>query len=251
LKFIIPDQPISKERHRCGCKGNHPFAYDPQINKDMKKIRASILSQWNEAFESPKHENYQEALYLAQARSFEVAFVFVFMPPRSFNQEQINRVLWGLDYHNSKPDFDNLEKMYSDCLTDIVWKDDSQVSISSSKKIYDLIPRTEITIMHKKEIKLHPKAEHILQIFGPQKLKDFLHDSGTISETFHSEEIEFMVDKSNESYRQHLMAAATSLLSDFADKYADDLMKVNKYKKAQPLTPKSYLSDVENGDLCI
>ena len=48
--------------------------------------------------------------------------------------------------HTSRPDYDNLEKFYNDCIKKIVIKDDSQLCAGDWDKEYAEVPRTEIWI---------------------------------------------------------------------------------------------------------
>lgn len=228
MKIIIEGTPIPKDRHMCGCtKENKPFVYDPQIKKKMNAVKKEILRQWNAAFESDQRVISIEASNLTKARSFDVDLVFLFMPPRSSSLGTKNRAYWGLSDYNQKPDCDNLEKFYLDCMTGILWDDDSQVVNLSSRKEYSEKPRTEITIMAKREMKLHSKAQSILEIFGPQKLKEFCKDAAT----FQFPEMIYENDQSiDRDIKTHFLASASCMLSEFAEKYADDLKKVQKYK---------------------
>lgn len=48
----------------------------------------------------------------------------------------------------SKPDFDNVEKKYSDMYTGNIWVDDSIVIESNFNKYYSELPRIEITLRY-------------------------------------------------------------------------------------------------------
>ena len=47
-----------------------------------------------------------------------------------------------------KPDFDNIEKKYSDMYTGNIWEDDSLVMHSSVDKYYSVLPRIEIRLRY-------------------------------------------------------------------------------------------------------
>jgi hypothetical protein len=48
----------------------------------------------------------------------------------------------------TKPDFDNLEKKYSDMYNGNVWLDDALVIESSMAKYYSILPRVEISLRY-------------------------------------------------------------------------------------------------------
>jgi Holliday junction resolvase RusA-like endonuclease len=71
--------------------------------------------------------------------------MYFFMPiPKSTPEKKIDSLLQG--YHSKKPDTTNLQKFAEDCLSGIVFIDDSQVFQTFSKKIYSENPKTVIYI---------------------------------------------------------------------------------------------------------
>lgn len=66
--------------------------------------------------------------------------------PKAFNSSE--KVLAELGYIRPicKPDFDNIEKKYSDMYTGNIWIDDSLVISSNLNKYYSILPRIEITL---------------------------------------------------------------------------------------------------------
>jgi Holliday junction resolvase RusA-like endonuclease len=71
--------------------------------------------------------------------------IYFFMPvPRSWSKKK--RLETVGEYHKIKPDLDNLEKFYKDCMSGIVYKDDAQVALVVKSKRYAEKPRTEIII---------------------------------------------------------------------------------------------------------
>jgi hypothetical protein len=146
VKITIPGKPIAKKRHKCGCRGGKPFAYDPQIDEEMKVVRLQILHAWNSAFDSENSEIELEASNLTQADFFYVRYDFIFPEPKKPTASQKKLKLGHWWPHNSKPDIDNLEKFYLDCCSGILWRDDSQVSCLSSVKYYGKEPKVIIEI---------------------------------------------------------------------------------------------------------
>lgn len=123
-RIVIAGKPIPKKSVRLGKHG----AYNSQ-KKIMDDIRWQIKSQ-------------HKGKLLAGAVKLEVIY---FMPiPASLSKKK--RALLPYTYHITRPDSDNLTKLIKDCMSGIVYKDDSQVADGHYKKIYSEEPRTEIII---------------------------------------------------------------------------------------------------------
>lgn len=63
-----------------------------------------------------------------------------------------------------RPDRGNLLKFYEDCLTGIVWVDDSQVVDGAVRKIFAEVPRTVIRVLPIAQYTLGhiPEAKHVV-----------------------------------------------------------------------------------------
>ena len=68
--------------------------------------------------------------------------------PNSFSI--VDKFLAELGYINpiTKPDFDNIEKKYSDMFNETIWLDDSLVISCTFKKYYSILPRVEIKLRY-------------------------------------------------------------------------------------------------------
>lgn len=74
---------------------------------------------------------------------------YIFAPIKSLKKFQHEAINGGkIVYKQSRPDLsDNLNKSVFDCMTGIVYKDDSQiVSMNNVKKFYGVVPRIEIEL---------------------------------------------------------------------------------------------------------
>lgn len=229
MKIIIPGTPIAKKRHKCACVGRKAIAYDPQVKSEMQEVKSFMLKEWNKAFDSEKKEKVLEASNLAQAASFVVSYTFLFPTTQSLTTSQKNAKLWGLFPNITKPDLDNLEKFYADCATGVLWSDDAQVTVASSRKGYSENPRTEIDVMVNESIKLNEKEKNVFTTFGPQKLKEFLKDVRAFW-TWPQERVDELLSEGKTRDKESLFSAAASVLIAFADKYGDELKKVKKWK---------------------
>jgi Holliday junction resolvase RusA-like endonuclease len=68
--------------------------------------------------------------------------------PTQFNAVDTYLAELGVIRPITKPDFDNLEKKYSDMYNGNVWLDDALVIESSMSKYYSILPRVEITLKY-------------------------------------------------------------------------------------------------------
>lgn len=66
--------------------------------------------------------------------------------PTSFNTMDTYMAELGIIRPITKPDFDNIEKKYSDMMTGNIWLDDALVVESSMSKYYSILPRVEIRL---------------------------------------------------------------------------------------------------------
>lgn len=224
MKIVIPGEPIPKKRHRCGCRGGFPIAYDEQVSKEMASIKQIALSEWTKQHQSGNKQIEIEASNLARADSFRVVCTFVFPVPQKFNQFNRNAKLWGFSQHNTKPDVDNLAKLYIDCLTGIIWRDDGQVTISVSKKVYGENPRTELEIMAETGMDINSEAKKILCVFSPSELERFIDDAHEL--VFFKQPVnEFDESETNDAY----MELSANQLVKFAHAHGDKIRKLQKF----------------------
>lgn len=68
--------------------------------------------------------------------------------PNAFNATDTMLAEAGYIRPICKPDFDNIEKKYSDMYTGNIWEDDSLVMHSSVDKYYSVLPRIEIRLRY-------------------------------------------------------------------------------------------------------
>lgn len=132
IHIVIPGNPRPLERHRSrvitGPKGAYVQTYETAANKHAKEniakhaIAALRSSGQMRAFDGPLH----------------VTFLFAMERPVTRPKSR--------PMPDSKPDFDNCEKLVLDALNGVVWNDDAQITDWSGKKRYDPNPRTEIIV---------------------------------------------------------------------------------------------------------
>jgi len=76
----------------------------------------------------------------------ELDIVFYFSVPKSTSTAKRKQMLRDDIHHMIKPDNDNLQKYYLDCMTGIIYEDDCQVVDIHARKVYGDSPRTVICV---------------------------------------------------------------------------------------------------------
>lgn len=180
MKIVIPGDPIAKQRHRHVKRGSLVVTYDPQ--KDiMEEIKKLIIYEMDQIIHGENKIIAIEASNIAFADTFELEMWFYMPIPNSDSTRKRNEKLWGFQFHNVKPDYDNLAKIYGDCMNGIVWNDDAQVVHAICHKEYSLNPRVEITVRAKKKPSFPPPIKDILCMFSPDQLLELAEDFQKIS----------------------------------------------------------------------
>jgi len=126
---------------------------------DLKPIAASRprVTRWSTYYKEP-YNSYKELLkqkmelytrgnktpLFDDGVALELDVLFEMEIPKSFSKKK--REALNGSYVTKKPDLDNLVKSIKDAMNGYIYKDDSQVVISSQKKIYSLEPKTIIII---------------------------------------------------------------------------------------------------------
>lgn len=134
MKFILEGTPIPYARPRV----TKTHTYNP---KQQEKEDA-YWDLWNQYREYNKDKLFYPR---PLERPLQVLFSFFMPVPKSWSKIKQSEMLGRP--HISKPDADNLLKFYLDAGINSIWRDDSIVSNISARKVYDLRPRTEITVV--------------------------------------------------------------------------------------------------------
>ena len=133
-----------------------------------------------------------------------------------------------------KPDFDNLAKMYTDCVTGIIWKDDKAITKCTAWKVrYSKNPRTEMVIMSKKDLTLSEKEEAVFKAFSPEEMKLLLFEAHKLGEIYEEYGLRWAMIQ---TFMVMLLFSTTALhVTQFAAEFADKLKKLAKYGTPSPV----------------
>jgi len=141
IKLLIESQPIASKRHRALRLTGHQ--YDPQ-KKEKAVVKWQIIKQL-QALKRSNFYLFDNCVYFDEAQFFEVRFVYYMKTPKTL-QRALKCDSEGVFVCRKKPDLDNLEKFYLDCMSGVVYPDDAMIVSLSSSKWYSLDPRTEIEV---------------------------------------------------------------------------------------------------------
>lgn len=208
LKFTLPGPPIPQARPRLGCNGV-VFNSQYKIKKHVKEQLYSLC------------KFYRHIVPYRSDIPIKIEMNFYLPLPKKNDKKFLNLFSWGCIDNVSKPDDDNLEKFYKDCLNKIVYDDDRQIISTILKKEYSENPRTEIKIMAK-EKKLPDKAKEILSFLNPDELIKIIEDLDLISDCLENTVLE------NEEFAEKIQLEAACLISEFADKFSPIFSKISK-----------------------
>ena len=137
IVITIEGKPLAKSRPRIFSRGGRSFAYDKQADQ-MKLMREIIRGQ----FQSPLVKG-----------PLSMQLTFYFQVPKSFPKKKFHAAIQKELHHTTKPDLDNLIKMYSDLCNSLVYNDDRQIVELIASKCYSLTEYTVIEIFYEDEKK--------------------------------------------------------------------------------------------------
>jgi Holliday junction resolvase RusA-like endonuclease len=100
----------------------------------------------------------------------DIEYHTYFPTPVSYNKIDVFLAEIGIHRPMSKPDFDNIEKAYSDSFTGNIWIDDIVVVDATLRKFYSVLPRVEIYLKYANQISNAQQYRNII------RRKDFTQD---------------------------------------------------------------------------
>ncbi len=133
MKLIVLGEPTAQKRHRSVRIGGFTRQYDPSASDKGDFLSIVQKNAPKQLFTTP----------------LKVDLEFYFARPKSHYRSGKNSHLLKdncSEWHTSRPDCDNLQKLVYDALNKVFWKDDSIICHISVIKKYSDTPRTEINI---------------------------------------------------------------------------------------------------------
>lgn len=131
ITITIPGKPYAKKRHRS------------YYNKNMGRA-VSVNPEENRMFEDTVRSLAVPAFRQPIEGAVQLDVTFIFAPAVSWSKKRRADRIGQL--HVQKPDTDNLIKAVKDGLNRIAWRDDAQVAIEHSRKVWGEVAETIITV---------------------------------------------------------------------------------------------------------
>lgn len=150
LFVVIYEIPEGSPRPRARfikSKGNNILAnarFNPGFIQ-VYSITGAADKKFMQEFKTNSDFDFLESLIYTPC---SVKYDAYFKTPSIFNSKEKMLAELGMIRPLSKPDFDNVEKKYSDMYTGNIWVDDSIVIESNFNKYYSELPRIEITLRY-------------------------------------------------------------------------------------------------------
>ena len=133
MKLTFYHEPQAQQRPRFTPRAGGRI-YDPQSSL-KRSLRIEAANQMRE-----------KALKSLSDALIEVEMIAYSTPPTSWSQKRLKCVYETEPYKPTKPDVDNVSKLYLDILTGIAYDDDRQIVRLHAEKRYSSEPRVEITL---------------------------------------------------------------------------------------------------------
>lgn len=132
MKIIIPIAPKPQSRPRFTKHRKTPYE-----ETAMKSYKNAV-----------KYHAMATKPMLIEKGPVMIDVCFFIYPPAYISKVKKNRTLIDNEtmYCDKKPDIDNYFKAVADAVNGILYKDDGQIAMNVSRKVYSLNPRTEIEI---------------------------------------------------------------------------------------------------------
>lgn len=137
ISLKISGNPIAKNRPRFARKGNFVKTYNNQKIQEDKFL-----------FYLQQELKRQDFNIIEKGTPINLEVVYIMPIPKNVSKKKRHEMIFGDQHtlHIKRPDLDNLIKFTKDCMTKIVWQDDSQVAKLTATKIYGATPATHIKL---------------------------------------------------------------------------------------------------------
>lgn len=137
LKFMVLGDPVGQGRPRFTTINGHPKAYDAKQSRE-EKATVRLIAQ-----EAMKEQGWT---FPSQDMPIKVEIVSYRRVPKSTQRWLAEAGIGGDVVPLTKPDTDNVVKLYLDAMNSVVYPDDKQVFDLHIVKAYGAEPRTEVTV---------------------------------------------------------------------------------------------------------
>lgn len=134
LTFEIPGNVQPQQRPKAATRGKVVTIYDPKESKEYKKYVAAVA------------EKYALDCLITQEIKLTIDVYRPLTQEIIKSHNKLTAAINGTLRPTKKPDIDNLVKGIKDGITNVIWKDDSQVTELIARKWYGESPKAVVTI---------------------------------------------------------------------------------------------------------
>ena len=137
--FTVPGEARGQGRPRATVRGSHASVYEREEDRSYKGLVQ---------FHAMSEMRRQGLTVPAEApdKGYRVSIVVVKAVPRTFTKRRRAAALSGAIAPRTKPDLDNIAKIYLDALNGVVWRDDAAVTELTVTKAYGEVDKVSIAV---------------------------------------------------------------------------------------------------------
>lgn len=136
LRFKVAGKAQGLDRSRTASNGHRFDSEKNRTNKAIIRMKAERAA-----------EDEGEILPLkCDGRGYSICLFVTVKPPKSYTKKRLRAIEMGKEHPTSKPDLDNVEKLFLDGLKGIL-EDDRMVTSLTSRKRYGEADETECLIL--------------------------------------------------------------------------------------------------------
>ena len=137
--FTVPGEARGQGRPRATTIGGHVSMYERSEDRSYKGlIQFHAMSEMKRQGLTVSAEPPENG--------YRVSIVVVKAVPRSFTKKRKAAALSGVISPRTRPDLDNIAKIYLDALNGVVWRDDAAVTELSVEKIYGETDKVSVAV---------------------------------------------------------------------------------------------------------
>lgn len=136
VRFTVYGNPIAKQRARtCRLPNGFTRSYTPSETMHAEATVQEVVQQLLRTGQAQRLEG-----------ALEVELVFFRALPKSVSKRKREAMLAGALRPVTKPDWDNLGKLITDALNELLYLDDAAITDAIVRKRYSDTPRTEVVL---------------------------------------------------------------------------------------------------------
>ena len=161
VAFVIPYEPMGKERPRAYSCHGHTQVYTPYKTREYEQMIRDIYAL------QVGHKRFPDDAEIL------LEVIACFAVPKSASKTKRELMLNGGILPRKKPDYDNIAKIITDALNGVAYKDDSQIVWANIRKLYAETPR--VYVMMQSITRVEPSRK-LVELFSNEKGETICQD---------------------------------------------------------------------------